>query len=275
MIGLTLLLLPLLAGAAYLCFLWMEWAITFHPERYSPGPDWSLPDGAEDVWLTTADGLRLHGWFLQSSSKPATATIIYFHGNAGNISYLRWLGQDLAQSGFDVLLLDYRGYGRSEGKVRGEQGIYADADAAYNYVVNSRGVNPQRLVLYGQSLGTAAVVDVASRKQCGAIILESGLSSAADFAAFALPLLPRWIHNLGRNRFESARKLARVQCPVLITHGQPDNTMDTRHAHALFAAANEPKRLLLVPGADHNVFGSGGDKYLGAIAVFIREAVGF
>jgi fermentation-respiration switch protein FrsA (DUF1100 family) len=270
-----LLLLPILACVAYLCFLWVEWAITFHPERYSLGPEWSLPAGAEDVWLTTADGVRLHAWFVPAASKPATATIIYFHGNAGNIRYLGWLGEDLAQSGFDVLLLDYRGYGRSEGRVTGEQGIYADADAAYNYVVDSRGVKPGRLVLYGQSLGTAAAVDVASRKQCGAIILESGLSSAADFAAFALPGLPRWMHRLGRNRFESARKLARVRCPVLITHGQPDGTIDTRHAHALFAAANEPKRLLLVPGVDHNVFGSGGDKYLAAITAFIREAVGF
>ena len=116
--------------------------------------------------------------------------------------------------------------------------------------------------------------DLASRKKCAAIILESGFSSASDLATSVLPLLPRRLHFLARNRFESARKLSQVNCPVLITHGDPDGTIPREHAHRLFAAANEPKKLLMFPGAGHNVFGSQGNRYLDLLADFIRKALG-
>jgi hypothetical protein len=128
-------------------------------------------------------------------------------------------------------------------------------------------------VLYGQSLGTAAVADLASRRECAAIILESGPSSASDMAAAALPWLPRKLHFLAKNRFDSARKLSLVHCPVLVTHGDPDPTIPTDQGRALFAAANEPKKLLIFPGAGHNVFGSVGDRYLDTVADFIHSAM--
>lgn len=269
------LLVALLFMGGFLFFglRWIETSITFHPVRYHPGETWTLPKGGEDVWFTTPDGVRLHGWFVQSNSKPAAATVIFFHGNGGNINNLGWLGEDLAARGFDVLLFDYRGYGQSEGSVTGEQGIYSDAEAAYDYVLKERGVSPERLVLYGQSLGTTAVAEVASRRACGAIILESGLSSASDMAASIFPWLPRRLHGLGRNRFESARKLSGVRCPVLVTHGDPDPTIPTEQGRKLYAAANEPKKLLILPGAGHGVSSFGGDRYLDTMAEFIREAV--
>src|SRR6185436_16464694 len=99
--------------------------------------------------------------------------------NSGNITNVGWIGSAFASRGFDVLLIDYRGYGRSEGEVTDENGINADADAAYDYLVKERGVNAERLALIGQSLGTTAATDLASRRPCGALVLESGLSSAA------------------------------------------------------------------------------------------------
>lgn len=249
-----------------------ELAVTYHPEPYAPGESWRLPAGGEDVWFTTADGIRLHGWFVRSRTQPAHATILYAHGNGGNLSYVGWLAERLAARRFDVLLFDYRGYGRSEGELSEERGIYADADAAYEYLVRERGVRPEHLVLYGQSLGTTVVTDVASRKPCGALILESGLSSASAMAAVVLPWLPRWMHSLGMNRFDSAGKLANVHCPVLITHGDNDSTIPVEQAHALYAAARDPKRLVIIPDAGHNVAGFGGDAYLGMIANFIRDA---
>jgi hypothetical protein len=179
----------------------------------------------------------------------------------------------LTRRGFDVLLFDYRGYGRSEGKVTDEQGIYTDADAAYDYVVNKRGTSAERLVLYGQSLGTTAVADVASRHSCGAIILEAGLSSASDMARKIVPWPLRWLHIFKKNRFESARKLSGVRCPVLVTHGDPDPTIPTEQGRALYAAARGPKKLVIIPGAGHNVWGAVGDQYLDLIAGFMREAV--
>lgn len=257
----------------FLALRWFEQAVTFQPVRYDPEQGWKQPTEATDVWLTTSDGLKLHGWFFGSNGAPAIATIIFFHGNGGNISNIGWVGQRLSSRGFNVLLLDYRGYGRSEGDVAGEQGLYADADAGYQYVTQTRGVSPESVVLYGQSLGTAVAADLASRRQCAALILESGFSSASDLAATVLPLLPRRLHFLSRNRFESARKLAGVKCPVLITHGDPDDTIPKEHAQHLFAAANEPKKLLIFPGAGHNVFGSQGSEYLNLIADFVLQAV--
>lgn len=249
----------------------LEWHMTFHPVPMDR-QRWQPPDGASEVWLTTADGIRLHGWFFDNRTNPETPTIIFFHGNTGNIRDVGWVGQRLHERGFNVLLFDYRGYGASEGDTETETGLYADGDAALAFVINEKGVAPERIILYGQSLGTTVVADVASRRQVGAVILESGLSSASSLAAYALPWLPQRLHFLGKNRFESAQKLAKVSAPVLIAHGDPDPVIPASEARLLFAAANEPKRLLIFPGAGHNVFGSLGDTYLNQISSFIGEA---
>ncbi|HYO91351.1 MAG TPA: alpha/beta hydrolase, partial [Pyrinomonadaceae bacterium] len=195
------------------------------------------------------------------------------HGNGGNLSYTGWLLEELSARGFDVLALDYRGYGRSEGEATDETGIYRDADAAYDYLMRERGVLPEKIVLYGQSLGTTAAVDVASRRRCAAIVLESGLSSAREMAALILPRGLRWLHALAQNSFASTRKLESVRCPVLVAHGALDSTIPVEQAHLLYNAAREPKRLLIVPGANHNdVVNRGGKEYLDTIASFARDA---
>ena len=275
-ISVALLLAALLLGAgAFFGLRWFESAVTFHAEGYQPGPLWMLPPNAEDVWLQTADHVRLHGWFIHSNGKAGTApaaTVIYFHGNGGNVSNVGWVGRSLARHGYDVLLFDYRGYGRSDGSVGDETTLDADGDAAYDYV-RKRGASPEHIALYGQSLGTTTAVDLAWRRGCGALVLESGLSSASDLAASMLPWLPRWVHRLGCNRFESARKLAAVHCPVLVTHGDPDDTIPTDEGRMLFASANQPKRLMILAGAGHNVVGFGGEKYLDAVADFIQKSL--
>jgi len=251
----------------------LELLITFHPDRMTARESKSPAEGAEIVWFNSADGMRLNGWFFASQSKPAIATIIFCHGNGGNISSVGWMGQRFAKHGFNVLLFDYRGYGASEGVVADESGLYADGDAAVAYVVNNKGVRPEQIILYGHSLGTTVAADVASRGNYGAVVLESGLSSASSVAATALPWLPAWLHFLGRNRFESARKLANVKSPILIAHGDPDKTIPTDEGRRPFAAANEPKKLLIVPGAGHVVFGSAGEPYLSKVEQFMRDAI--
>jgi fermentation-respiration switch protein FrsA (DUF1100 family) len=257
-------------ATAFFGLRWFEQEITFHPIRFSSNDEWVKPAAATDVWFRTSDNENLNGWFFSSVTQPARATIIYFHGNGGNISNLGWVGERLAARGFDVLLFDYRGYGKSSGRSYSEQGIYSDADAAYDYLVNTRGVQPAHIVLYGQSLGTTAVADVASRRPCGAIILESGLSSGRDMIAKLLPNALHWVHFFTLNRFDSARKLGFVHCPVLVTHGDPDPVIPTAQGRALFAVANEPKQLLIFSGSGHNVFGSGGNTYLDVISEFMR-----
>lgn len=251
---------------------WFERSVTFHPERYRTGTAWKMPEGGEDVWFAGASGERLHGWYVRARGveQERAATVIYFHGNGGNISMIGWLAEALSARGFNVLLFDYRGYGRSEGSTRDERGIYEDADAAYDYLVRERNARPEQIVLYGQSLGTTAAVDLAARVPCGAVILESGLSSASDMAAMILPWVPVWVHKYGRNRFESAKKLERVSAPVFVGHGELDRTIPVEQGYKLYAAAREPKRLVIIPEAGHNdLIARGGSQYMDALTGFI------
>ena len=251
----------------------VEHFLTYHPNGYKPGPEWTLPPNGEEVWIPVAGGQRINAWLLKSATQPATATVLYCHGNGGNLTNVSWIGAELAQQGFDVLLMDYRGYGRSDGSPVNERALDADGEAAYDYLIQQRGVNPENLALYGSSLGTTVAIDVASRRACGALVVESGLSSASDMGQHSLPMLPRWLHFLGVNRFESARKIAQVKCPVMVAHGTNDATIPIVQGRALFAAAHEPKRWFQVEGGSHNLAGEGGEAYLSQIVGFIREAI--
>lgn len=251
----------------------VEHFLTHHPVRYDAGAQWTVPPNGEDVWINVTKDQRIHGWFLNTASQPALGTVLYCHGNGGNLTNVGWIGEALTKSGFDVLLIDYRGYGRSDGETTDEWALNADGEAAYNYLINQRGVKAEKLILHGLSLGSTVAVDVASRKPCGALVVESGLSSASEMGEHSLPMLPRWLHWLAKNRFESARKIANVRCPVLITHGTNDATIPVAQGHKLFAAANEPKRLRIIEGGSHNLAGEGGKAYLVQIVSFLREAM--
>ncbi len=225
----------------------------------------------EELAVDTADGERLHGWWI-SAQEPSLGHILLAHGNAGNVGDRVLHAELLRAAGFDVLLFDYRGYGRSEGDVAGERGLYADADAAYDFLTKERGVAPRDLVLYGQSLGTAAAVDLASRRECRALVVESGLSSAADMAGEIVPWLPRFVRGLTKNKLDSASKVARVVCPVLVVHGGRDEVIPTGQGLRLYEAAREPKRLKIVEGAGHNDLSMvGGGEYFDSLAEFARS----
>jgi len=271
----VLLLALLCLPVGYFMLRRFEASVIFHPERAALGGLWRVPRGAEEVWFRNAEGVRLHGWLFRAAEQPAAATVVYFHGNGGNLSYCDWVGEHLAGRGFDVLLFDYRGYGRSEGETSDERGLYADADAAYDFVTGERGVSPRQVVLYGQSLGTAAAADVASRRECGALVAESGLSSAADMAGVIFPWLPRFLRGLTRNKLDTVSKLPRVGCPVLVAHGDRDEIIPVAQGRKLYEAAPEPKQLLVIPGAGHNDLPVvGGDRYFAALADFIRGSAG-
>jgi fermentation-respiration switch protein FrsA (DUF1100 family) len=251
-----------------------EASAMFHPERAALNELWRVPVGANEVWFKTADGLKLYGWLFHSKDQPAQATVIYFHGNGGNLSYCDWVGKELAARGFDVLVFDYRGYGRSEGEPVGERELYADADAAYDFMTKERGVAPRNVVLYGQSLGTAAAIDLASRRECGALVVESGLSSASDMAGAIMPWLPGFVRGLTKNKLDSVSKISRVGCPVLVVHGERDPLIPAAQGRRLFDAAREPKQLKIIKGAGHNDLSNvGGEKYIDALADFVRGSL--
>jgi uncharacterized protein len=251
----------------------LEHALTYHPLGYKPGPEWQPPASGTDIWIPAVDGGKLHGWFVQATQQPATATLLYCHGNGGNLTHVGWYAEALATKGFDVLVFDYRGYGRSAGVLTDETGIYADAEAAYEYLRRERHVAPERLALYGLSLGTTAAIDLAARKPCAALVVESGLSSASELASAALPWLPSWLHWLGKNRFESAQKIAKVRCPVLITHGTSDEVIPVEQGRKLFAAAPQPKQLEIIEGGTHNLIGDQGKTYFDKVIGFLQQTL--
>src|SRR5262249_36077461 len=181
--------------------------------------------------------------------------------------------RDLENLGFHTMNLEFRGYGRGDGSVTDEWGLYADTEAVYDHLVRERGTPAERLVLYGQSLGTTAAIDVASRRPCAALIVESGLSSASDMGAVSFPWLPRRLHFLARNRFESARKIAGVKCPVLVPHGTNDPVIPVDQGRKLYELARDPKRLVIVEGGDHFLFRSAGEKFVGGMFDFIVASV--
>jgi hypothetical protein len=266
--------LPIVAAALFFTLRQLEFMVTYHPTPYVPGPDWTLPANGEDVWVKVANRGRVHGWFLRSLQQPAIATVLYCHGNGGNLSNVAWVAEILSKRGFDTLVFDYRGYGRSEGKLTDEWGLYADADAVYDHLVRERGAPPEKLVLYGQSLGTTVAIDVAARRPCAALIVESGLSSGSDMGVVAFPWLPRRLHFLAKNRFESSRKIASAKCPVLVSHGTNDPIIPVDQGRRLYESARDPKRLVIVEGGDHFLFGSGGEKFVSGMVDFIRQATG-
>jgi pimeloyl-ACP methyl ester carboxylesterase len=265
--------LPVLAAVLFFTLRRLEFMVTYHPTPYVPGPQWTLPENGEDVWVKVADGQRVHGWFLHAAQRPAVATVLYCHGNGGNLSDVAWVAEALAKRGFDTMIFDYRGYGRSEGRLTDEWGLNADTDAIYDHLVRERGVKPETLVLYGQSLGSTVAIDVASRRPCGALVVESGLSSASDMGVVSLPWLPRQLHFLARNRFDSARKIASSKCPVLVAHGTVDPVIPVDQGRKLYAAAREPKQMVIVENGDHFLFGSGGEKYIRGVVDFMKTAL--
>jgi hypothetical protein len=245
----------------------LENHLIYSPPRYPEGFANPASRGLrlEEVWIATEDGLRLNAWFLRAPSSPKV--LLMFHGNAENIGHGLGRLRVLARLGVNVLALDYRGYGKSEGSPD-EAGIYRDAEAAYRYLTEVQRFQPKNLVVYGQSLGGAVAIDLASRHPCGGLIVESSFTSGREMArrAFRIPLLEYVV----KSRFDSLPKIKSVRSPILIIHGTRDEVVPFAMGQRLYQAAPEPKAFLPVEGARHNdVFEVGGEKYLETLRVLL------
>ncbi len=224
--------------------------------------------GFESVDLTTADDVRLHGWWIPAPpTRPARATLLFLHGNAGNVSHrLESIGI-FHNLGLAQLIIDYRGYGRSEGRPS-EQGTYLDAEAAWHYLTKERDIAPTSIVVFGRSLGGAIAANLASQQTPAALILESTATSMPDLAAQLYPLLPaRW---LTRFRYDARAALASVGCPVLIAHSRNDEIIPYAHGEQLYASAMEPKEFLELRGGHNDGFLVTGRRYVDALDHFLR-----
>jgi fermentation-respiration switch protein FrsA (DUF1100 family) len=232
----------------------------------------------EDVNFDTADGERLHGWyvpaFVPAPAGQARGVLLFFHGNAGNISHRLDSIAIFNRLGLDVLIIDYRGYGRSTGKPT-EAGTYRDAQAAWDYLRQARGVAPGRIVVFGRSLGGAVGAWLASQSPAGetpaAVIIESSFSSGEDMARRLYPIFPARL--LTRLKYPVADYAARLRCPVLVVHSRDDEIIPYAMGRAIFEAAPQPKTFLELRG-DHNAgFWISRESYTAGLEAFLAEVL--
>ena len=199
----------------------------------------------EDVFLKTEDGVQIHAFWLPAQG--ATRALLFLHGNAGNASHRLPNAAELVALGTSVLLLDYRGYGLSDG-TPSEAGVYLDARAGLAHLMTEGGFAPNRIFVFGRSLGGAVAVDLVQDRDIAGLILESTFTSAADMARSLLPP----VAPLLRGRFDSESKMARLRAPLLFIHGDRDEIVPYRLGEKLFEAAPEPKAFETIVGAGHN-----------------------
>jgi fermentation-respiration switch protein FrsA (DUF1100 family) len=228
-----------------LMFTLFENALVYFPSRYPDG-DWSLDPGVEDAWFESADGTRLHGWFLQVD-RPR-AVVQFCHGNGGSIAGRRRLLDAFRELRVSALLWSYRGYGRSSGSPY-EAGILQDARAARTWLAKRCGLPENQIVLWGESLGGAVAVDLAQDGARG-LILENTFTSMPEVAHWHYPWLPA--RTMMKNRYNSIAKISRFHGPMLQFHGDADTIVPYSIGRQLFDAANEPRQFVTIAAANHN-----------------------
>lgn len=233
------------------------------PLMYSPE---QLGMDFDDVSFSASDGVRLNAWMIKASDDAPM--VLWFHGNAGNIADRLENARLLVDRGLSLFMVDYRGYGKSEG-APSEDGIYADGQGAYDYLM-SRGVEPQNLIVFGRSLGSSVAVYVASNNKCAGVILESAFTNMADMARVHFPIIP----GMGgfKHKFNSTDRIRSISAPILFTHGDEDELVPYDLGRRLYEAASAKKEFYTIRGAHHNdTYFVGGSGYFDRFEHFVRE----
>lgn len=224
----------------------MQRNVMYYPVNVEVSPkNWGVPE-MQVVKFTTEDGLELSAWYRPA--RPNKPTILYLHGNGAHIGLRGPLVKPYLDQGLGVLLVTYRGYSGNPGKPT-ETGLYRDANAAYKFL-RQQNVAPECIVLYGESLGTAVAVNLASNHKVGALVLQSALSSGVDVAKHHYPFLP--VNWLLKDRYDAIQLIQSIHRPMLFLHGVNDKIVPMEISQKLFKQANPPKQYLQYPGYGHN-----------------------
>jgi len=266
-------------GLAYTLLLLVAWL--FQDRLAFPAPRASLPDpqhlgveNGEKVELVSGDGTKLVGWYLrpvEPKPPPTSPGLLWFYGNGETIAAIWPVVREFQPPGTAVLVLDYPGYGGSGGRAT-EAALYAAADAAYAALATRPGVDPQRIYVYGRSLGSAVATYTAARHPVAGLILESPLTNAAAMAKYHYALLPRFLLRLSLDNVANVR---RVHCPILLFHGDADRLVPTAMGMTVAAAAAGPVEVVLIHGSGHNdTYDIGGRAYRDKMWDFIGRTVG-
>ncbi len=220
--------------------------LIYHPSREIKHTPRERGLEYEDLKLQTADGVNISAWYVPHDT--VKAHILFFHGNTGNIGNPMAELAKLHSLGYAVMLVDYHGYGQSEG-TPSEQATYQDAQAAWNYLTVTRGIPAKSIVVMGESLGGGIAIDLASRVEPGALVTKSTFTSMADVGALHAGWLP--VRMILRHRYDSIDKVPNIKCPKLIIHTAGDKLIPIAQSRKLFAAAAEPKQFMETPGVHH------------------------
>jgi fermentation-respiration switch protein FrsA (DUF1100 family) len=249
---------------------WGQTKLIFFPDSYieSTPQDYGLD--YQDVWLSLRED-RVHGWWIPAA-QASTPVLLYFHGNGSNNGDLTQLAAILHQLEVSILLIDYRGYGKSSPVFPNETRVYEDAEAAWQYLTQERQIKPQQIFVYGQSLGGAIAIELASKHtDLAGLITEGTFTSIQDMAGLmpGIKLFP--LNLLVTQRFDSITKIKSLQTPILILHGTGDRTIPLWMAKKLYSAAPEPKQLKIFQAGHNNLPELNERKYLPILRQFMQS----
>lgn len=263
----ALIIAAITAGVGLWIWFFQE-RMVFFPSRGMDGDPSRVGLSYEDVRIETPGGGEIHGWFVPAGR--ARCTVLFCHGNAGNISHRLETLFLLSRLGCDVFIFDYRGYGMSSGRAT-ENNTYEDVRAAWNHLVHERGVAPGRIVVMGRSLGSGVAAWLAVNERPAALILESAFTSVTEMGKRYYKYLPRF---LSRISYPSLERVALVDCPVLVAHSPDDEIVPYDMGRSLYAAANEPKRFLPLRGGHNDGFLTAGSAYIEGLDAFLKDMAG-
>lgn len=221
----------------------------------------------KDVSLQTVDSKSLHAWWMQVPG--AKYTVLFSHGNAGNVSGRIYQMRIFRELGVNALIYDYRGYGKSTGKIQKEEDVYNDIQAAWDYLEKAKNIPPEQIILWGRSLGGAVTTELAQDKSVAAVILESTFFSLGDMARRQFWFMP--VRLIQRYYFDTEKKVENIKAPILIVHSKEDEMIPFEQGQMIFEAANDPKSLLTVSGGHNDAFSSG--EYLKGVKEFLSKFV--
>ena len=222
-----------------------------------------------DVTVETSDGVNINAWWVPV--KNPRATVLFCHGNGGNVSYYLETLKVFKRLGLSALIFDYRGYGRSQGKPS-EQGTYLDAEAAWQYLTHTQKIAPQQLIIWGRSLGGAIATRTAARHPAGLLIIESAFTSVPDVAHAHIAWLPAWV--FAEYRYDTRRYVEQITMPTLIIHSSEDEIIPFAHGRKLFETLEGPKAFLAIKGSHNQGFIDSLSVYEPGIDAFIRRYAG-
>ena len=272
-------LLPIgIAGYAAFCALvyFMQPGMIFYPNI--PGRELvtspkNMGLDYENIEFVTEDNIKLHGWFIPAKKDlviQKKATVLFFHGNAGNISHRMDSIRQFHKMGLNVFIIDYRGYGQSTGKTT-EAGTYKDAESAWHYLTVTRSIKENEIIIFGRSLGGSIGAWLATRHTPVALIIESSFSSALSMGQRFYPYLP--LRLLSRYRYDTKEYIKKIHCPVLVAHSRNDEIIPYDEGRDIFNAAPEPKQFLEMQGGHNDGFIISGSSYVNALESFINTSI--